>query len=371
MKVPILDLRPQHEALRSELLEAIEKVVDSQQFVLGPEVKTLEAELAEYLHVSHAIGCASGSDALLLALMALDVKPGDEVITVPFTFFATGSAITRLGARPVFVDIDRDTFTINPALVESAVTPRTRAVMPVHIYGQCAEMDPLIEICERHKLPLVEDAAQAIGATYRGRQAGSMGLIGCFSFYPSKNLGGAGDGGLLTTKDDAIADRLRALRIHGGETEYYHREVGINSRLDSLQAAVLRVKLRYLEKWSEARRQKAARYSQLLEQSALAFSVIPPFLNPNSSHIFHQYVIRVPQHRDALMAHLIARGIGTRVYYPVPLHLQECFGFLGYKEGEFPEVESATKETMALPCFPELTDLQQEYVVNAIREFKP
>ena len=372
MKVPLLDLRPQHEALRSELLAAIEKVMDSQQFILGPEVRSLEEEVAQYLHVCHAIGCASGSDALLLALMALDLKPGDEVITTPFTFFATGSAITRLGARAVFVDIDPNTYTIDPAQVEAVITPRTRALIPVHMYGQCAEMEPLLAISDKHKLPLVEDAAQAIGATYRGRWAGSMGLIGCFSFYPSKNLGGAGDGGLLTTNDDAVANRLRTLRIHGGATEYHHLEVGINSRLDSLQAAVLRVKLRHLDEWSEARRQKADRYARMLAQASLDIEVIPPSIRPdNSSHIFHQYVIRVPNHRDGLMAHLTKQGIGTRIYYPVPLHLQECFSFLGYEEGDFPEAESASRETLALPCYPELTDTQQQYVVDAINDFKP
>jgi dTDP-4-amino-4,6-dideoxygalactose transaminase len=371
MKVPLLDLRPQHETLRAELLTAITGVIDSQQFVMGPDVKALEEEVAKYANVSHAIGCASGSDALLLALMALDVKHDDEVITTPFTFFATGSAITRLGARPVFVDIDLPTYTIDPAAVEAVISPRTRAIIPVHMYGQCADMDPLLGISQRHSLPIVEDAAQAIGATYRGRSAGSMGQIGCFSFYPSKNLGGAGDGGMLTTNDVGIANRLRTLRVHGGETEYYHREVGINSRLDSLQAAVLRVKLRHLDQWSEARRQKADRYTELLQNTSLAIEIIPPLVREDCTHIFHQYVIRVPNHRDALMKHLAKKEVATRIYYPVPLHLQECFSFLGYKEGAFPKSEAAARETMALPCFPELTEEQQQYVVRAIGEFKP
>jgi dTDP-4-amino-4,6-dideoxygalactose transaminase len=371
MKVPLLDLRPQHKALRQELLAAIERVVDSQQFVMGPEVKNFEEDMAGYCEVKHAIGCASGSDALLLALMALDVKAGDEVVTTPFTFFATGSAITRLGARPIFVDIDPRTYNIDPEKAEAAITPRTRAIVPVHIYGQCADMKPLVEIAERHQLPLIEDAAQAIGAKDRGRRAGSIGTIGSFSFYPSKNLGAAGDAGMITTNDDAQAVRLRKLRVHGAATEYFHDEVGINSRLDSMQAAVLRVKLKHLEEWSEARRQKASRYAELLKDAALPFEVIPPFVRPEGTHIFHQYIIRVPQHRDALMKHLIDNGVSTRIYYPVPLHLQNCFSYLGYREGDLPETESATAETMALPCFPELRDEEQRYVVDTIAGFKP
>jgi dTDP-4-amino-4,6-dideoxygalactose transaminase len=371
MKVPLLDLRPQHEALRDELVSALVGVLDSQQFVLGPEVKKLEEEIAQYSGVKEAIGCASGSDALLLALMALDLKPGDEIITTPFTFFATGSAITRLSARPVFVDIDPQTYTIDPALVEAAITPRTRAIIPVHLYGQCAEMDALLDIAKRHNIPLIEDAAQAIGAEDRGRRAGSMGLMGCFSFYPSKNLGAAGDAGMMTTNDAALAERLRVLRVHGGATEYYHSEIGINSRLDGLQAAVLRVKLRHLDRWSEARRQKAARYTELFEQTKLGFELIPPFVREDGVHIFHQYVIRVPEHHDDLMAYLLEQGIGTRIYYPVPLHLQKCFAYLGYREGEFPESEAASKQTMALPCFPELSDEQQRYVVETISNFRP
>ncbi|HEY7785841.1 MAG TPA: DegT/DnrJ/EryC1/StrS family aminotransferase [Pyrinomonadaceae bacterium] len=371
MKVPLLDLRPQHEALRGELLAAITAVLESQQFVLGPEVTKLELELAKHAQVAHAIGCASGSDALLLALMALDVNAGDEVITTPFTFFATGSAITRVGALPVFVDIDPDTYTIDPSQIEAVITPRTKALIPVHLYGQCADMDPLLAISERRKIPLIEDAAQAIGATDRGRRAGSMGLMGCFSFYPSKNLGGVGDGGMLTTNDESLAKRLRTLRIHGGATEYYHEEVGINSRLDSLQAAVLRVKLRHLDDWSEARRRKAARYREIFDEVKLDFELKLPFVRKEATHIYHQYVIRVPKHRDALMAHLTEHGVGTRVYYPVPLHRQHCFSFLGYRAGQFPESEAAAAETMALPCFPELTDEEQDYVVDTISKFHP
>lgn len=352
-------------------MTAIESVMDTQQFVMGPEVKHLEDEVAAYSQVKHAIGCASGSDALLLALMALDVKSGDEVITSAFTFFATGGAIARVGARPVFVDIDPQTYNIAAEKVEAAITPRTRAIIPVHIYGQCADMEPINAVAERHALPVIEDAAQAIGATDRDRRAGSIGAIGCFSFYPSKNLGAAGDAGMLTTNDDALAARLRKLRVHGAATEYHHDEIGINSRLDSLQATVLRVKLRHLEEWSEARRKRAARYGELLKETDLAFEVTPPFTRTDATHIFHQYIIRVPHHRDALMKHLIENGVSTRVYYPVPLHLQQCFSYLGYREGDLPETESATSETMALPCFPELNDEEQRYVVDTIARFRP
>jgi dTDP-4-amino-4,6-dideoxygalactose transaminase len=370
MKVPLLDLRAQHESLRGELLAALERVMDSQQFVLGPEVQAFEEEIAQYTKTRYAIGCASGSDALLLALLALDITAGDEVITSPFTFFATAGAIARSGARPVFVDIDLQTYNIDPALVDAAITPRTRAIMPVHLYGQCAEMTPLLETSARRNLPLIEDAAQAIGSEDRGRTSGSMGLIGCFSFYPTKNLGGAGDGGLLTTNDEEVSHRLRALRVHGGATEYLHNEVGINSRLDSLQAAVLRVKLKYLDAWSGERQKKAQRYNQLLREAKLDFELIPPFVRPETRHIFHQYVVRVPQHRDAIMKHLHQKGVGTKIYYPLPLHEQECFQYLGYKAGAFPQAERAARETLALPCFPELTEEQQEYVVDAISSFQ-
>jgi dTDP-4-amino-4,6-dideoxygalactose transaminase len=371
MKVPSLDLRQQHVVIRSELFAEIERVMDSQQFVMGPDVKTLETEFADYSQTKHAIGCASGSDALLLALMALDVKRDDEVVTTPFTFFATGGAIARIPARPVFVDIDSRTYTIDPQKIEAAITKRTRAIIPVHLYGQCANMDPILEVARKHNVPVIEDAAQAVGAEDKKRRAGSMGQIGCFSFYPSKNLGAAGDGGMLTTNDDHLAERLRKLRVHGGAKEYHHAEVGFNSRLDTLQAAILRVKLRYLDQWSAARREKAARYTELLGSRKTQLAVIPPFVREDGVHIFHQYVIRAPQHRDALMDHLTKHEIGTRVYYPVPLHMQECFNYLGYSTGDFPESERAALETLALPCFPELTNEQQEFVVDAIAEFRP
>lgn len=370
MRVPLLDLRGQHQALRSQMLEAVGRVIDSQQFVLGPEVEALEREVAEYSTTKFAIGCASGSDALLLGLMVLDLQPDDEVITTPFSFFATGSAITRLGAIPRFVDINPQTYNLDASQIEAAITPRTRAIMPVHLYGQCSEMDAILAIAELHELPVLEDAAQAIGACDRGRRAGSMGQMGCFSFYPTKNLGGAGDGGMLVTNDERLAERLRRLRVHGGATEYHHDEVGVNSRLDAMQAAILRVKLKHLDEWSEARRQKAGFYTQLLREADLAIEVVPPFIAPGAAHIFHQYVVRIPKYRDAMMKHLEQQGVGTKIYYPVPLHLQECFAFLRYNNGGFPEAERAAAETLALPCFPEITEDQQRYVVEVMTRFR-
>ena len=370
MNVPMLDLQAQYVSLRDELHQAIERVMTSQRFVLGDEVRGLEQSIADYCQTKHAIACASGSDALLLALMALDLKAGDEVITTPFSFFATAAAITRLGATPVFVDIDPHTYNLDTSRVADAITPRTKAILPVHLYGQCAQMDPLLELVEGDGIAVVEDAAQAIGATDNGRRAGSMGLVGCFSFYPTKNLGGAGDGGILTTNDDQMAQRLRRLRTHGGVTEYEHTEVGINSRLDELQAAVLRVKLPSLDQWSEERARKAALYSRLLGEAELSFPLVAPQVRSDGRHIFHQYVVRAPGNRDALMEHLKTCGVGTKVYYPIPLHRQECFSYLGYKEGDFPESESAARETLALPVYPELTDEQQAYVVESIKSFQ-
>ena len=371
MNVPLLDLQAQYAALRDELREAVDRVMSSQRFVLGDEGRELENTLAAYCETKHAIGCASGSDALLLALMALDVKAGDEVITTPFSFFATAACVARLGARPVFVDIDPETYNLDPARIADAITPRTKAIMPVHLYGQCAPMDPILELGQRRGIPVIEDAAQAIGATDNGRRAGSMGAMGCFSFYPTKNLGGAGDGGMITTNDDALAARLRRLRAHGGSTEYQHEEVGINSRLDELQAAVLRVKFPSLDRWSDERAQKAKRYTELLNNANLSFSLTTPQVRPDGRHIFHQYVIRVPGHRDGLMDHLKAHGVGSKVYYPIPLHRQECFSYLGYKEGAFPQSEAAARETTALPAYPELTDEQQVYVVETIKSLRP
>lgn len=371
MNVPLIDLQAQYASIRDDVRQAVDRVFSTQHFVMGPEVAALETEIAAYCQTKEAIGCASGSDALLLALMALDVGAGDEVITTPFSFFATASAIARLGARPVFVDIDPLTYNLRLDQIPSAITARTKVVLPVHLYGQMADMDQVLKLCQTKNLILLEDAAQAIGAEDHSRRAGSLGIAGSFSFYPSKNLGAAGDAGIITTSDPEFATRVRRLRVHGGLTEYQHVEVGINSRLDALQAAVLRAKLPKLDEWSNGRARKAQTYSHLLEGAKLGFKLDPPFVKPDCRHIFHQYVVRVPDHRDALMEHLKARGVATKVYYPIPLHLQECFAYLGYKEGEFPEAERAARETFALPLFPELTAEQQEYVVNSIQEFKP
>jgi len=371
MKVPLLDLQAQYVSIRDDLSRAVQRVLDSQRFVLGTEVAELENSIAEYSNAKYAIGCASGSDALLLALMALDTVVGDEVITTPFSFFATASAVTRTGARPVFVDIDPDTYNLDALQVENAITTRTKAIMPVHLYGQCADMDPLLELGKKRGIPIVEDAAQALGAEDCHRRAGSIGVVGCFSFYPTKNLGGGGDGGMLTTNDQKLADRLKRLRAHGGITEYEHSEVGLNSRLDELQAAILRVKLPHLDQWSDRRANRAARYSQLLEPVDLGFELHTPLVREEVRHIFHQYVVRVPKYRNEMIDYLREKGIGTKVYYPIPLHRQECFSYLGYKEGAFPEAERAAKETLALPMFPELSDEQQDHVVDTIKSFKP
>src|SRR6185503_13843757 len=358
MNVPLLDLQAQFVSIRDQLQQAVERVMSSQRFVLGDEVRRLETSIAEYCQSKHAVGCASGSDALLLALMALDVKAGDEVITTPFSFFATAASIARLGARPVFVDIDPRTYNIDTSRVADAITPRTTAIMPVHLYGQCAHMDPLLHL----GVPVIEDAAQAIGATDKERRAGSMGLIGCFSFYPTKNLGGAGDGGILTTGDDEVAARLRRLRTHGGSNEYEHEEIGINSRLDELQAAVLNVKFPSLDKWSDERARKAETYTKLLNDADLRFPLVTPEVRSDGRHIFHQYVIRVPGNREGLMEHLKNHSVGSKIYYPIALHLQKCFEYLGYKKGDLPASEAAADETFALPCYPELTEAQQVYV---------
>jgi len=369
MNVPLLDLKEQNETLRPQIEAALARVLDSNGFILGGEVAALEEELAAYCGSKHAIGCASGSDAILLALMALDIGPGDEVITTPYSFFATVSSITRLGAIPVFVDIDPATYNLDAGQLEAKITERTKAIEPVHLYGQCADMAEINRIADKHGIPVVEDAAQAIGADEQGSRAGAMGAVGCFSFYPSKNLGGMGDGGFLTTNDDALAQKLRILRVHGAENRYYHKFVGLNSRLDGFQGAVLRVKLPHLEDWTEKRRENAARYRQLLTDAGLTEQVGLPVERENCRHIYNQYVIRVPNVRDDLRAFLGENGIGSDVYYPVPLHLQECFAYLGYREGDLPEAERAANETLALPIYPELTSDQQEYVVAKIREF--
>jgi dTDP-4-amino-4,6-dideoxygalactose transaminase len=369
MKVPLLDLSIQHRNLREELRAAIDGVMDSQQFILGQEVTALEQELAEYCQARYAIGCASGSDALLLALMALDVKEGDEIITTAFSFFATVSAITRLGAKPVFVDIDPRTYNLDVSQIAAKIGERTKAIMPVHLYGQCADMKELLSISKQYGVPIVEDAAQAIGSEEDGRRAGSIGEIGCFSFYPSKNLGAAGDGGLLTANDEEIAQKLHILRVHGAEKTYQHEYVGINSRLDSLQAAILRIKLRELDSWTEARQQNAAFYRELFGDYFLDDHIELPYERPDVRHIYNQFVIRVPGKRDELKTFLLEKGIGTAIYYPISLHMQECFAFLGGKEGDLPESERASREVLALPIFPELTEGQLTYVAEKLAEF--
>jgi len=367
MNVPLLDLRAQFQTIRGEVMAAVERVFESQHFVLGPEVESFERDAAEYCQVRHAIGCGSGSDALLLALTALGVGPGDEVVTPSFTFFATAGSITRLGARAVFVDISPDDFNIDPDVIERAITPRAKAILPVHLFGQCAEMETIVAVAERHSLPIIEDAAQAIGAEYRKQRAGAMGAVGCFSFFPSKNLGGAGEGGLMTTGDDHLAEKLRLLRVHGMRPKYYHQVVGVNSRLDALQAAVLRVKLKYLDQWSDARRRNAEHYDRLFAEAGVE-EVVTPSVRPNRRHIFNQYTIRCSR-RDELMDFLKRRGVGSEIYYPAPLHLQECFAYLGYKPGDLPVTERTSRECLSLPIYPELTEEMRRYVVETVAEF--
>lgn len=368
--IPLFDMQRQYAELKSEILSAIGRVCDSGKFVLGPECEAFEQEAAAYCGTPVAVACASGSDALLLALMAYGVGAGDEVIVPSFTFFATASSVWRLGAKPVFADIDPRTFNLDPAAVEAVVTTSTKAVIPVHLYGQCAEMGPLLKIAERSGLAVIEDAAQAIGAEYRGQRAGSIGHVGCLSFYPTKNLGGAGDGGMLTTHDAILADKLRLLRGHGMRPRYYHQVVGINSRLDSLQAAILRVKLPHLDRWTRQRQANAARYGELFAACGLDQVLVLPAAAPNRRHVWNQYVIRVPQNRrDALREHLAQRTIGTEIYYPLALHEQQCFQSLEYMPGSMPETERAARDTLALPIFPELTADEQECVVRCIAEF--
>lgn len=367
--VPLIDLVAQYGTIREEVQEAVQRVFENQAFVLGDEVTNFEQDVAHYCDATHAIGCASGSDALLLALMALEIGPGDEVITSPYSFFATASSIVRAGATPVFVDIDPLTYNLDTSQIESAISRRTRAIMPVHLFGQCAEMEPIWRIATQHGLAVVEDAAQAIGAEYHGRKAGVLGSVGCFSFFPTKNLGGAGDGGLMTTDDNDIAARLRRLRVHGDVGGYTHVDVGINSRLDALQAAVLAVKLRHLDTWSEGRRENARRYEQLFEEFGLLDRIGLPGEVAERHHVYNQYTIRVAQDdRDVVLSRLRQRQIGCSIYYPKPLHLQECFASLRYMEGDFPESEKAAAETIALPIFAELGADRQRLVVQNLQQ---
>jgi dTDP-4-amino-4,6-dideoxygalactose transaminase len=365
---PFVDLKAQYRTIKPEIDAAIARVMDSGQFILGPEVENLEEEIADYCGSRFAIACASGSDALLLALMALEVGQGDEVITTPFTFVATAGAIVRLQARPVFVDIHPTTYNLDPAQLQSAITSKTRAIIPVHLFGMAADMDAITAIAKRSSIPVVEDAAQAIGATYGGRFLGTIGLCGCFSFFPSKNLGGAGDGGMLTTDDENLADRLRVLHLHGGRTKYEYELIGMNSRLHALQAAVLRVKLRHLDSWATKRIDNARRYNNLFEDRRLTSIVRLPRVATKCTHVYNQYVVRVPR-RDELRPFLRERGVPSEVYYPRPLHLQPAFAYLGYKPGNLPESEAASEEVLALPIFPELTDQQQSLAVASIAAF--
>ena len=367
MTVPLLDLQAQYAPLRTSLLDAVTRVCDSQRFIGGPEVEGLERELCQSLGYPHAIGMSSGTDAVLAALMALDVGAGDEVITPTYSFFATAGCVVRVGATPVLVDIDPDTFNIDAGAAVAAITPRTKAIIPVHLFGQCADMAPMVDAARARGIFVIEDAAQAIGCEYRGRPAGTWGEIGCFSFFPSKNLGAFGDAGFVSTTDGALARKLKLIRTHGMDPKYYHHLVGANFRIDALQAAVLRVKLPHLAAWSERRRANAARYRALFAAAGVG-EVTLPVEAPERTHIYNQFVIRVPE-RDRLRAHLDAAGIGTEVYYPVPFHLQRCFADLGYNAGAFPVAEAAASSSLALPIYPELAHEQQTAVVDAIRAF--
>ena len=388
MNVPLLDLKAQYASIKDGIDQAVQEVFESQYFILGPKVVECEKAVAKYSNCAFGVGMSSGTDALLAALMAEDIGPGDEVITTPFTFFASAGSIARLGAKPVFVDIDPATYNLSVNKIESKITPKTRAIMPVHLYGQMADMDPIMALAVKHKLVVIEDAAQAIGAEYKGRRAGSIGHYGCFSFFPSKNLGGAGDGGMVVTNDAARAEKLACLRMHGSKEKYYHKWVGGNFRLDALQAAVVTAKLPSLDKWTQARQNNAQRYEALFGKAGLQVvsskeydparwqnsalnkggtCVIVPAI-AGERHIFNQFVIRVPR-RDEMKVWLKKAGIDTEIYYPLPLHLQECFRYLGHNKGDFPESECAADETLALPVYPELSDAQAEYVASSIGKF--
>ncbi|GJL53649.1 MAG: glutamine--scyllo-inositol aminotransferase [Nitrospirales bacterium] len=368
MNVPLLDLQAQFQSIRHELLPSIEAVCEEQGFVLGPRVACLEQAIGKYAGTAHAVGVASGSDALLLSLMALGVEPGDEIVTTPFTFFSTTGVISRLRAIPVFVDIQPDTFNLDPGQLAAAITDRTKAIIPVHLFGQCADMEKIIHIAMSRNIPVVEDACQAIGAARNGVRAGGVGTTGCFSFFPSKNLGGFGDGGMITTHDESLADRLRALRVHGSRSDYHHHLIGMNSRLDALQAAVLQVKLKYLDQWTEKRRGNAKGYQRLFERAGLLDRVTLPAVEQANYHVYNQFTIRTSK-RDQLSTYLTEHGIGNKIYYPVPLHLQECYQVLGYEKGRFPVSEQAAQEVLSLPIYPELSDEQQGYVVQTIKAF--
>lgn len=367
MKVPMLDLSEQYQELRTEVLEVLDQVMGSSRFILGDNVKKLEEDVAKYSNVAYGIGCGNGSDAIHIALQAMGVGPGDEVITTAFTFFATGGAIVRAGAKPVYVDIDPVTFNIDPEKIEDAITENTKAIIPVHLYGQMADMERISEIAKKHNLGVVEDAAQAIGAKHNGKSVGELGSAATYSFFPTKNLGAYGDGGMIVTDDADIAEKSSVIRVHGSKPKYYHHVLGYNSRLDELQAAVLNVKFPHLDRWSDLRREKASTYTSLLKEK-LGDLVVTPVEKEGNHHVFHQYTLRV-ENRDELQNYLKEQGVSTMVYYPLPLHVQPVFADLGYKEGDLPETEKAAREAISLPMFPELKTEQQEYVVAKIAEF--
>jgi len=364
MNVPLLDLKAQFTTIKDEIVDAVSGVLESQRCIGGPKVAELEGKVAAVSDSKFAVGVSSGTDAILNSLMSLDIGSGDEVITTPFTFFATVGCIVRAGAKPVFVDIDPETFNINAELIESVVTEKTKAVMPVHLFGQMADMDPIMEVANKYNLAVIEDAAQSITSTYKNRKAGGIGTVGCFSFFPSKNLGCAGDGGMIVTNDEDLHDRLKIMRNHGANPKYFHKYIGGNFRLDPIQAAVLLVKLRHLDSWSQARRSNAAFYDKKFAGTV----VKTPYINPDCVSVYNQYVIRVPK-RDELVAHLQDKGIGCAIYYPVPMHLQECFGYLDYKMGDFPQAEKAAEEVLAIPIYPELTDEMKAHVCEVILSF--
>jgi dTDP-4-amino-4,6-dideoxygalactose transaminase len=368
MKVPLLDLKAQYQTIKDEVLAATEDLYETQHFILGPVVEKLEERVAQYCHTKCAVGVSSGTDALLISLMAAGIGPGDEVITSPYTFFATAGSIARLGATPVFADIKNDTYNIDVQAISDKITKQTKVIIPVHLYGQCCDMDPILELAQAHDIRVIEDAAQALGAEYKGGRAGSIGDMGCFSFFPSKNLGGFGDAGMVTTSSDIMHEKLMVLRVHGSHPKYYHKAVGGNFRLDALQAAILLVKLPYLDRWTEARQSNAMYYRELFRSQGLDVFITLP-VEKEGRHIYNQFVIQVQSRRDELRKSLAEAGIGTEVYYPVPMHLQPCFEHLNANEGDFPKAEAAARKTIALPIYPELTNEQQAYVVQKIKAF--
>jgi len=368
VNVPLLDLKSQYAGIKQDIQMVLEEVCAEQSFILGAHVQKLEQTLASYIGTDHAIGVASGSDALLLSLMEIGIQPGDRVVTVPFTFFASAGVISRLHARPVFVDVTSDTFNLDPTRLADILTHDVKAILPVHLFGQCADMETIIRIADEQGIPVIEDACQAIGAARNGVQAGAFGRTGCFSFFPSKNLGGFGDGGLIATRDPLVAERLQLLRVHGSRSEYHHHLIGMNSRLDALQAAILQVKFQHLAQWTAKRQAHAASYQQLFHACNLDERLTLPIVASGNSHVYNQFTIRTPQ-RDELSAYLTQHGIGNRIYYPVPLHLQECYQALGYHKGDFPVSEQLSQEVLSLPIYPELTPDQLQYVVDTIKNF--